>query len=391
MNRRLAHCIRACRGLLAAALVAALPALAADDAAEYQAKLEELKRNIEKLQTQLDSAKGERDKLHQALEQTETEIGDLEEKVEEIDTQIQNKDEELEALQEEQQSLRRERQGQQTHVARQVRSLYREGQQGQLRLLLSQQSPERVGRLQKYHDYLLQARQRKLQEYLDTLDQLAEVEPRIRQTQQTLAQRRQQLDTRQRQLQQRQRDRESTLARIESLIDNTDSRLRERQENSARLQALLDEMTVTLGNSLTTAAAPAGTAFSRLRGQLPWPTRGSVRHHFGSPRLGGQLDWKGLVIEGQAGTPVVAVHGGTVVFADYLRGHGLLLIIDHGEGYMSLYAHNQTLLRQVGDVVTGGDMIARMGATGGQTTAGLYFEIRHRGQPTNPGPWLKRA
>src|SRR5690606_6535145 len=249
--------------------------------------------------------------------------------------------------------------------------------------------PERVGRLQQYHDYLLQARQRKLREYLATLDQLAAMEPRIYQTQRELSQRKQQLDTRQRQLRQRQRDRESTLARIEDLIDSTDSRLRERQENSARLQALLDEMTVTLGS--TSPVAPTDTAFSRLRGQLPWPTRGSVRHRFGGPRLGGQLDWKGMVIEGEAGTPVVAVHSGTVAFADYLRGHGLLLIIDHGEGYMSLYAHNQTLLGQVGDVVAGGDMIARMGATGGQTTAGLYFEIRHRGQPTNPAPWLTRA
>jgi len=389
MSRCTALYIRCCRGFWAALALLALtlPALAADDAAEYRTKLETLERNIGKLRSQLDSAKGERNKLHQALKQNEIRIAELEQQVEQTIRQIQQQDAELEQLQKQQRFLRRERQEEQAQVARQVRSLYREGQQGHLRLLLSQQSPERVSRLQKYHDYVLQARQRKLQTYLDTLDELAKVEPRLRQTQQTLHQRKQQLDSRQQQLQQQQRDRQTTLTRIEGLIDSTDSRLREEQQSSARLQTLLDEMTLTLGQS-----SPAlDVAFSRLRGQLPWPAQGKVRHRFGSPRLGGQLDWKGMMIEGAAGTPVLAVHSGTVIFANYLRGHGLLLIIDHGEGYMSLYAHNQVLLKQVGEAVAGGDIIARMGATGGQTATGLYFEIRHRGQPTNPAPWLKRA
>lgn len=368
-------------------LLGSLSAAAADDAAEYEARLKELQGNIEKLKKQLESAKGERGKLQEELEETETDIGDLEQKVEEIDTQLKEKDQELDELQEQKQSLQGERKGQQAQVAEQVRSVYRAGNQSPLQLLLSQQSPERLGRLKKYHDYVLEARNRKIEHYLATLDELAEVEPRILQTQSALQNQKQQLDTRQQQLQQRQRDRAATLARIDSLIDSTDARLRENRQNSARLQALLDEMTVTLGG----AAAPAGTAFSRLKGQLPWPTRGSVRHQYGSARVAGKLDWDGMVITGTAGTPVTAVHAGRVIFADYLRGHGLLLIIDHGEGYMSLYAHNQTLLKQVGDQVSGGDMIARMGATGGQSYTGLYFEIRHRGQPTNPSPWLKRA
>ena len=128
--------------------------------------------------------------------------------------------------------------------------------------------------------------------------------------------------------------------------------------------------------------------FSAQRGRLPWPVTGRVRHRFGTPRGEGDLTWQGVVITAPAGAPVTAVSRGRVAFADWLRGFGLLLILDHGDGYMSLYGYNQTLLKDVGDWVSTGEKIAHVGDSGGRQDVGLYFEIRHRGTPRNPARWM---
>tara|TARA_R110000850_G_scaffold136598_7_gene257821 strand:- start:296 stop:1483 length:1188 start_codon:yes stop_codon:yes gene_type:complete len=383
----LAPVSRALGGLLLVCLMALIvPAQAADDAAEYQKKLEALRENIEKLKTELDDVKGQRGKLQQDLEASETQIGELEEKVETIGDEIKAQDADLQTLQQEQRELQRSRQAQRSQIASQVRSAYQSGPQSPLRLLLNQQSPERITRLSKYHDYLLRARNDKLKSYLATLEELSELEPKIVAQRDGLRQRRDQLSAKQRQLQQQQQERSSTLAKLGKIIDSKDAKLVAERQNGQRLQALLDEMTATMGR-----AAPAGAAFSGLRGKLPWPADGKLRHKFGSDRVGNQLSWEGVVIDARAGSPVLAVHSGRVIFAEYLRGQGLLIIVDHGEGYMSLYAHNQTLLKRPGDRVNGGEVIARVGNTGGQSYSGLYFEIRHNGQPTNPSTWLARA
>ncbi|WP_198144039.1 murein hydrolase activator EnvC family protein [Gilvimarinus agarilyticus] len=383
----LAPVTRALRSLLLVSVVAlVVPVQAADDAAEYQKKLELLRENIETLKKELDDVKGQRGKLQQELETSETQIGELEEKVETISDEIETQDADLQSLQQQQRQLERSRQAQRSQIASQVRSAYQSGPQSPLRLLLNQQSPERITRLSKYHDYLLQARNDKLKSYLATLAELSELEPKIVAQRDGLRQRRDQLSAKQQQLLQQQQERSSTLAKLGKIIDSKDAKLVAERQNGQRLQALLDEMTATFGQ-----AAPAGAAFSGLRGKLPWPADGKLRHKFGSDRVGNQLSWEGVVIDARPGSPVLAVHSGRVIFAEYLRGQGLLIIVDHGEGYMSLYAHNQTLLKRPGDRVTGGEVIARVGNTGGQSYSGLYFEIRHKGQPTNPSAWLARA
>lgn len=364
----------------------AAPALAADDAAEYQKKLEALRDNIEQLKKELDEVKGQRGQLQKDLEKSETHIGELEEKVETIGDEIKAQDADLQSLQQRQRELESSRQVQRTQIASQVRSAYQSGPQSPLRLLLNQQSPERITRLSKYHDYLLAARNDKLKSYLATLAKLDQLEPEIIARRDSLRERRDQLSERQRQLNAQQQERTATLAKLAKVIDSKDAKLVAERQDGKRLQALLDEMTATIGQ-----AAPAGAAFSGLRGKLPWPADGKLRHRYGSDRVGNQLAWEGVVIDARAGSPVLAVHSGRVIFAEYLRGHGLLIIVDHGEGYMSLYAHNQTLLKRPGDRVNGGEVIARVGNSGGQSYSGLYFEIRHNGQPTNPSTWLARA
>jgi septal ring factor EnvC (AmiA/AmiB activator) len=134
--------------------------------------------------------------------------------------------------------------------------------------------------------------------------------------------------------------------------------------------------------------ANAGGAFARLRGKLARPAAGTVTGRFGARRDDGQSVWKGLFISAAEGNPVRAVAAGTVVFADWLRGYGNLLIIDHDDDFLSVYGNNQTLLADVGQKVGSGAAVATVGASGGQAESGLYFELRHRGRAFDPGKWL---
>ena len=133
-----------------------------------------------------------------------------------------------------------------------------------------------------------------------------------------------------------------------------------------------------------------GSAFAELKGKLSLPVRGELASRFGSPRNDGGLVWRGLFLTAPGGTPVKAVAAGRVVYADWLRGFGNLLIVDHGEDYLSLYGYNEALLKQVGDSVGGGETLATVGNSGGSTQSGLYFEIRHQGKPIDPMTWAGR-
>ena len=131
-------------------------------------------------------------------------------------------------------------------------------------------------------------------------------------------------------------------------------------------------------------------AFKLAKGKMPWPVAGKKpKNLYGKSRNEGKMRWQGVSIPAKEGTPVSAIHHGRVVYADWFRGSGLLLIIDHGDGYMSLYAHNQTLLREVGEWVTAGTQVSTVGSSGGQNSAALYFEVRHDGKPANPGSWCR--
>jgi septal ring factor EnvC (AmiA/AmiB activator) len=130
--------------------------------------------------------------------------------------------------------------------------------------------------------------------------------------------------------------------------------------------------------------------FSEHKGRLTWPVAGNLLHDFGQPRVGGKLTWNGVVLSAPRGREVRAVYHGRVAFADWLAGLGLLLIIDHGDGYMTLYGYNESLLKDAGDWVAPGDVIATVGDSGGQQQSSLYFEIRKGKQPLNPRQWVSR-
>ncbi|VUD59567.1 Murein hydrolase activator EnvC [Thalassocella blandensis] len=355
---------------------------------DQQAQLDTLKKNIEQLKKELAETKSNRNDVHQALEKTETSIGELNKKAEQLKRELDQRKKKLNNLRDERSQLDKQKQQQQATVGQYINAAYRAGQQSNLRLLLNQQEPARVSRNLKYYSYFVDARQQKIASYISTIERINAIEPEIAFEATKIQQNVDKLNTQKQQLNNAQSSRRQLLAKLDKNIVSQDQRLKSLLEDRSRLERLLSQV---LNNVDDVKLSGTSERFGSLKGQIPWPIKGRVLQTFGSDRIGNKLAWEGMLISSPAGTPVKAVHYGRVVFSDYLRGHGLLIIVDHGTGFMSLYAHNQTLYKTLGEWVDTGDTIASVGNSGGQKQSALYFELRHEGKPTNPQRWLKRA
>jgi septal ring factor EnvC (AmiA/AmiB activator) len=280
-------------------------------------------------------------------------------------------------------------------MADQVRASYKLGKQSELKVLFNQESPDGFARMMKYHSYFMAAHNDKLASYQETITRIDAITPSIEQKTIELSVLQQQLDRQRDQLKKLHGQRQTALAKVNANLKNKEQALRQLVEDRNRLQALMNQVTKRVaGAAQSPAYVPLpsmGERFTARKGRLPWPTQGRLLHRFGSARIAGQINWSGAYIGAPQGNSVIAVHHGRVVFADYFGGHGLLVIVDHGEGYMSLYAHNQVLLKKAGELVKAGEPIARVGNSGGQASDGLYFEIRHQGKPIDPSAWLAKA
>ncbi|MBP8264223.1 MAG: peptidoglycan DD-metalloendopeptidase family protein, partial [Pseudomonas sp.] len=305
----------------------------------------------------------------------------------------------------------------------QARAAYQGGQQEYLKLLLNQQNPEKFSRTLTYYDYLSQARLEQLATFNETLRQLANVEQDIATQQNQLNEQKSALDGRREQLAEARKERQLALAKLNKDLSARDQKLKARQQEQAQLGAVLKTIEATLarqareaaearklelaaeqarrkdakagpgadGPLVSSSGATYGGNFASARGKLPWPVNGRLAARFGSARGGDErTKWDGVLISAGAGSQVHAVHGGRVVFADWLRGAGLLVILDHGNGYLSLYGHNQSLLKDAGQIVKAGEAIATVGTSGGQNTPALYFAIRQQGRPSDPAQWCRR-
>jgi len=269
-------------------------------------------------------------------------------------------------------------------LAEQVRLSYRSGQQEALKLLLSQENPAALGRMLTYYDYLNRARTRRIEAASSELRDLERVGAESRATRDALARLRDQRAGELAGLAAARADRAALIERLDAAIAASGDEVDRLKAEEARLADLVVELAELLEGFPSESEAP----FSDWRGRLSWPIEGKLAEDFGDLREGGPLRWNGVVLEAPAGTPVRAVYHGRVAFADWLPGLGLLLILDHGENYMSLYGHNQTLLREPGDWVEPGESIALVGDTGGRQAPALYFEIRRNGEPVNPHDWI---
>lgn len=364
---------------------------------DEKAEMAQLQKEIEALQKELKQVQGTRSDLQKDVEKSETQINDLQKKAREINQQLDQQNNELNQLKNERSQLEQARKNQQAQIAEQMRAAYKLGEQSEVKVLLNQESPDQLSRVMKYHSYFMEAHTAKMHTYLETITRIDALTPEIEKKTLELGAMQSELDAQREQLKTIHGERQQALAKVNNQLKSKSQELSQLSEDRRRLQALLERVAKSVAttgaiNSPSYVPLPAGgEKFSLRKGRLPWPTQGSMIHRFGSARIAGQMNWTGAYISAPMGNSVIAVHHGRVVFADYFGGHGLLVIVDHGEGYLSLYAHNQSLLKKAGEPVRAGEAIANVGNSGGQANTGLYFEIRHNGKPIDPGGWLARG
>ncbi len=386
-------------------LLLAANVLAAEEPGTRQ-ELDQIKGEIGKLKEVLQQFKGQRSELQQTLRKSETDIDKTRKMIQQIERQLKQQEQELQKLQQQREQAQQAKGEQQAHIGRQVRAAYEIGQQNRLKALLNHEDPETVSRTMVYYDYFNRARAEQIDAYIELLGKLDTLQPEIEKRAEDLRVAKLDLDKERRQLLEAQAERTRTLASINSNIQSKDEQLKQRARDRDALEQVLrkierearaqeaKERTTKERESLADSQlkpVPGGRPFRELRGQLPWPVAGKPDNRFGGSRYDSEMRWQGISIRAREGDTVQAIHNGRVVFADWLRGSGLLIIVDHGDGYISLYAHNQTLLKSAGDAVAAGDPIATVGNSGGEDHAGLYFEIRHKGVPTDPAAWCRRA
>lgn len=360
----------------------------ADEDADKRKKLQQLSGETSKLQKLLKEFKTQRSNLQNNLQRSEIKIGSVQNKIRTIQKQLATEQKSLKSLQTRRGSLNQAKGEQQKFIEQQILAAYQVGKQQKIKVLLNQQEPDKLTRSLTYYDYFNKARAEQIDSYIDIISELDAIEPEIQQKTSSLTLAKQQLSSEHQKLLNSKKEREKSLSTINSAIKNNDQRLKKINKDRAELEQLLNAVEQTLANiSIPGDYRP----FKTLKGKLPWPVSGKPANRFGKQRNGTSLRWQGLSIPSTEGTTVSAIHHGRIVFSDWLRGSGLLVIVDHGNGYMSLYAHNQSLLKETGDWVNPGDVIATVGNSGGQQNASLYFEIRHNGKPTDPLRWCKRA
>lgn len=250
---------------------------------------------------------------------------------------------------------------------------------------LSQQDPVQIGRQQTYYSYLSQARVALVERVLTKLAQLEATRAEIAGTVAELAELESQAAEKVADVAGVRKDRQQIVASLAAEISSQDAEISSLKAQEGKLRDLVAALDKMLRDSTVTYAEP----FAGKTASLKWPADGRLLNRFGQPRADGRMKWQGVLIGAQEGADVRAVYHGRVVFADWLDGMGLLMIVEHGDGYMSLYGHNQTLLKEVGQNVSLGEVIAEVGDSGGQATPGLYFEIRKNGSAMNPGSWIK--
>jgi murein hydrolase activator len=369
-------------GLLLVAL-----AQAADDSAAKQQQLDKLKAKLTQVQQAQDQALQRRDAVQVQLRASERAIAAANHDYQELDRQVGTAEGQLSDLQRQKAVRQAALDAEKTALAQQVQATYREGQDSQLRLLLDAQDPEAVGRLLAYYDYVNQARAQRIGEVRQQITALDQVDVRIQQQLTSLTALR---DSRARTLstlQDRGRSRKQLLASLDTGIKNRNAEMARLNKDQQAMQSLVDSLNQAMSG--VPAELTQGRRFSALRGHLLWPVGGRMLDYFGQPRAGGHLHWEGDLIAAPMGTPVRAISQGRVVYADWMPHFGLIVIVDHGEGYMSIYAHNQNVTRQVGDWVKAGDTIAALGDSGGQDEPALYFELRHGNDTLDPRRWCR--
>ncbi|TGG92361.1 hypothetical protein E4656_12855 [Natronospirillum operosum] len=378
---------RAGRHLLLVLLSIGLGLPVAQAQSVSQADVDALVAEIEALQQRLERNRAERSRMAERLEATERDIADNRRRLANVEAELAATEAELADLRTRESELEAQRQAQADDIETLLVTVYKSQQQTPLKALLAPDSLSQGQRMMSFYQYFNAAQVAELRAYEQTLTELAQVTGDIEQRQQDLEEQNSRLVEENNSLLQSRNERRQVVARLADEIATQEEAVAEKEAERAELEALLQEVEQAIDQF---EFGDDDIPFADLRGQMGWPVEGSVRLRYGQRNERTNLVSDGMLVAADAGSPVRAIHYGRVVFSDYLKGYGLLMIIDHGEGYLSLYGRNEVLERSVGDWVRGGDIIAQVGDTGGFSEPSLYFEVRHRGEPTNPQDWLAR-
>ncbi|MFO1505217.1 MAG: peptidoglycan DD-metalloendopeptidase family protein [Steroidobacteraceae bacterium] len=361
----------------------ALPA-AQPDRARTEANLRSLKERIERIQRQVQEDAAEKDRLTRDLRAAEQSVSKAQGELGKVRTQRTETSAERARLQAERTRHQAERDRTQADLAQQLRSAYMMGRSEPLKMLLNQRSLSSFQRNLTYYGYFGRDRAAKIGIITKNIAEIDELARRIEEQDNELAQLELQRQRKVQELDKARKSRGQVLASLTAESRNRGAQLKRLQQQQQQLENLLTEL------RRATEATPfdPNDPFARLQGKLSWPVAGKLEVTYGETIAGG-LRSNGIEIAADRGTPVRAVHEGRVIFADWLSGRGLLIILDHGNGYLSLYGHNEQLFKQAGATVQAGEAIAAAGDSGGRARPGLYFEIRRAGKPVNPSGWFK--
>jgi septal ring factor EnvC (AmiA/AmiB activator) len=372
--------------VLLAAIICLGLSLSASADNHQKKELKQLKNSISNLEKKLRNQRKEKNSLQQQLETIEREIRGLNKKNRTIGKNISENERNLSLLRSKKNNLEQRIENQRSTIAKQIQAAYKTGNEEPVKLLLNQENPEQLSRILKYYDYLLEARSKKIDQFTADIESLKITLSKIQSIKQSLAGSRKELEQDKQKLASNLSKRKTTLNKLSQSLLSNNNQLNQYKKQRDELETVIETV-----EKAAKAIAPAKDypSFALSKGKLNWPVRGKLKASFGS-RRSEYLRWQGWLISAKEGASIQSVHHGRVVFSDYLRGFGLLVIVDHGDGYMSLYAHNKELLKETGDWVQSGEIVSRAGNTGGLTNTALYFEVRERGKPVNPRIWLSK-
>ncbi|MES1924513.1 peptidoglycan DD-metalloendopeptidase family protein [Salinisphaera sp. T31B1] len=384
MGRRL---LRLCLCLVVLGPVAGT-ANADDDSrsARAQAELDALRDRIDTVRGQIAADQSQRSDLADRLSAAETEIHTASKHLRELDGDIKRAQARVDDLAGRRNAEREDLADQLAALRAQVRAAYSSGRMDKMRLLLSGQSPEKLGRMLVYYEYFARAQTRQVATLREALADLIVRQKALETQQKALSDQRSARAATLSRLESNQRQRRQTIDALDKRLSSRTASLKELRADAARLEKLMG----TLSEELADLPSPASgdIAFSRLKGRMAPPVRGKMLARFGSRKAGGPLRWQGIWLAAPEGTPVKSVASGRVVYVGYMHRYGLIVIIDHGHNYYTLYGHAESTYVEVGDAVTRNQTIARAGRTGGHRRSGTYFEIRRGQTPINPADWL---
>ena len=345
-------------------------------------KLNDVQQAIAKQESNIFKTNKARSVLEQQLKKDDLAIAKTAKAINDTKHLLKTTQNKISSLSKEKKLLNSQKIAQEKLLAKQLRSAYTTGQHDYLKLLLNQEQSGKIQRTITYYQYLNKGRIKEIEDFKTTIAQLVLVTTQHQQQIEQLETLKKSQQKQNLTLTENKKNRSKTIVSLGKKLLSSKQQLAKLKADEANLTAALQKLTELIRTEINLAG------LSKLKRKLSWPVKGRLLRSFGS-RKQGYLKWKGVLLGAPLGRQVQTIHNGTVLFSDWLKGYGLLTVIDHGNGYMSLYAHNQTLLKSVGDRVETGEPIALVGQSGGQDQAGLYFEIRHQGKAVNPKLWCR--